>query len=81
MSTNRRKMMTTSTVDTEGLEDLAVERSPGAHGGRLVLLRHRRRMASVPLQMSGPSGVANAAPLDSVPPKQYQTSPDRKSVV
>jgi len=67
MSTNRRKMKMTSTLDTEGLEDPAVEQPPKARDGLLVPLRLQRRMANVLLQMTGLNGVASAVPLDLAP--------------
>ena len=66
-TSRRRKVMTTLTLDTEGLEDLVVEQLPKARGGQLAPLRHRRRMANVLLQMTGPNGVVNAVPLDLAP--------------
>ena len=66
MSINRRKKKRMMTLDTEDLEVPVVGQPPRGHDGLLAQLRHRRPMANVPPQMTGPNGVANAAPRDSV---------------
>ena len=64
MSTNRRKMTKTKTLDTEDLEDPVAGQSLRGHDGLPAPLRHRRRMANVLFQMTGPNGAGSAAPRD-----------------